>query len=73
MRIQEQTRRYKKDVFMKPRRGTTEEKIYNEERNFNLIARSRVEAMRKNIAQNTPKIVAGLLIGTTLPQLYFYY
>lgn len=40
---------------------------------MNLVARSRVESMRKNIALNTPRIVAGLLLASTLPQLYYYY
>ncbi|EAR92003.1 transmembrane protein, putative (macronuclear) [Tetrahymena thermophila SB210] len=72
-KVKEQAQRYKRDIFQKPKRGTAQEKVYNEERNFNILARRQVEKMRDNIAKNTPKIVAGLLLGSSLPQLYFYY
>ncbi|KRX07454.1 hypothetical protein PPERSA_11003 [Pseudocohnilembus persalinus] len=68
-----QLNRYKGKVFQQPKKNSKEGRQFQEKISFNSKARQAVQKMNKNLATNTPRICAGLLLGASLPQFYYLY
>lgn len=64
---------YKKDVFSKQNKGSSQSKSINYNSMLSKKIREKVNEAGENLKKNTPRVVGALMILTGMPQMYFYY